>query len=144
MERMQPPPNYYGAPLGYGNNMGQNGQPPTPRIMNPQQGGQMQPQPSNPPIEEYPLFPNQDNGATGRGYISLFDVTNNNRGKPVRVYCSFTDSSKWHDVIFEGDVYYASDDHVMIKEKGSSVYVAIVSVYINYVEFLEQPALPAN
>lgn len=84
MERIQPPPNYYGAPYP-------NTEPsPYPPQMNPysQEG---YPLPSNnqragdvaQPIEEF--------------YESFNKLVSSNLGRQVNVHCSFTDSTAWHD-----------------------------------------------
>lgn len=185
MDRKQPPPNYYGAPLpGYGPNNGQMSQPPVPGMMpnqpmnpnmmsgpqmnqgmmqnqqmnmnpnmmqnqqmgmNPGMMSQQMPMPGqNPPSSMMQMpeeFPQLQMVSSEKHYGTSEEI-NSNRGKKIRVYCSFTDSSKWHDVIFEGTLYGASKNYLTIKQEGSESYVAIVCEYINYIEYLEKPALP--
>lgn len=146
MDRMQPPPNYYGAPYnGFGPNMGPNNPMPNPQMppnmpnpggMPPMGGPQMQPVMADP--SQIPPPPIQSNNYEND---DLYTETNNNRGKKLRVYCSFTDSSKWHDVIFEGILVYGVADHICVKTK-DDIYTIIVGIYINYIEYLEKPAIP--
>ncbi len=140
MDRIKPPPSYYGnpyqaggiepgAPYGQGQFNGQT----------PYQGGQMgQVNGNQPPL------PNGQGSQEGNynPYTSESPVTFNTSlenfvGKRMKVYCSFPDSAKWHDVIFEGNLMYAANDQVILRDVENKQLVAIVGVYVNYVEIPE-------
>lgn len=139
MDRIKPPPSYYGNPYQGGMEPGApygqgqfNGQPPY-------QGNPMgQGNGNQPPI------PNGQGGQEGtyNPYTSEVPMTFNTSlenfvGKRMKVYCSFPDSAKWHDVIFEGSLVYAANDQVILRDLETKQLVAIVGVYVNYVEIFE-------
>ncbi len=152
MERMTPPPNYFGAPY--------------PSSVN----GSSMPSPNypGPNMNQQPMFTNEkfnQNNAmpvAGEGSntvqdqdVSSYDTLvqeidnvktfydafkkhiNKNIGKKVKIYCSFPDSTKWHDVVFEGTLVSAGNDNMMIKSDEGNFYNLISAVYINFVEFFE-------
>lgn len=133
MDRMQPPPpNYYGVPY-----------PST----NPNEQPQMMPGPGREAPNYYgnnasPMqnnMPSNNNTNTNNNEIehTFKSSTNAYIGKKMKVYCSFPDSSKWHDVIFEGRLVYAENDHLILRNLNTDLWTIIVSVYINYIELSE-------
>ena len=147
MEKMSPPPNYFGAP--YPNTQLQNGM----NQFNKNQYGA----PTFPNNET--MFPLQNNnleqGVTGftdstyedlnqsiKNADSLFEILRSkiskNIGKTVRVYCSFTDSSKWHDMMFEGTLVAAADDYLLVKSNTENKIDLISRIYVNFISFLEE------
>ena len=153
MDRMTPPPNYYGAPFP-GFNQGPQG--PVPQ-------GAQPPMPNNGNMPNN--MPNQNNAQTPHAYngqannsndqqesnnqlcvcYTYADIAHANRGKVVKVYCSFPDSSKWHDVVIEGIIYYAADDHIVIESiEEPKKYTMILGVYVNYMETYEKPIVPTK
>lgn len=60
-----------------------------------------------------------------------------NQGKPVTVYCTFTDSAEWHDKVFKGILFSAADDNIMLYNQQEGKFTIIVSVYINFLEFYD-------
>lgn len=153
MDRMTPPPNYYGAPFP-GFNQGPQG--PVPQ-------GAQPPMPNNGNMPNN--MPNQNNTQTPPAYngqannsndqqesnnqlcvcYTYADIAHANRGKVVKVYCSFPDSSKWHDVVIEGIIYYAADDHIVIESiEEPKKYTMILGVYVNYMETYEKPIVPTK
>ncbi len=154
MDRMTPPPNYYGAPYpNFNQNMpnpqmqGQGPQPPMPNSMNSGQQTQM----PKPPqgfeesifVEQGPVTPPKTDQICMS--YSYADIAQANRGKKVVVYCSFADASQWHDVTFEGRILYGAIDHIALEsEENPGHYIAILGVYIDYMVFLEKPNIPAK
>lgn len=153
MDRMTPPPNYYGAPFP-GFNQGPQG--PVPQ-------GAQPPMPNNGNMPNN--MPNQNNTQTPPAYngqannsndqqesnnqlcvcYTYADIAHANRGKVVKVYCSFPDSSKWHDVVIEGIIYYAADDHIVIESiEEPKKYTMILGVYVNFMETYEKPIVPTK
>lgn len=129
MDRIQPPPNYFGAPYppnnenvvynpNYQQNNGFN-----PSFAQPNLNPNMVRQDSTTDIEEF--------------YESFNKLVASNLGRNVNVYCSFTDSTKWHDKIFTGILAAAGDNHVIIFDKENNRHYLIVDVYIDYIEFFD-------
>ena len=58
-------------------------------------------------------------------------------GRKVKVYCAFTDSAQWHDMVFEGLVWGAGDDYLILYEEKSKKHTLIMAVYILYIEFTD-------
>ena len=140
MDRIKPPPSYYGNPYAQGgmepgapyNQNGGYGMPP------------YQGTPTGPMNNNQPPLPPTQTGNEGQynPYTSEVPPTFNTSlenfvGKRMKVYCSFPDSNKWHDVIFEGTLVYAANDQVILRDIQTKQLVAIVGVYVNYVEIPE-------
>lgn len=150
------PPNFYGNPYpGYPGASG-----PIPGQMPNMPNGPM-PMPSAPMMERPSSSPIQDeqgNMATGQAKnngqnnpdnganpYSYSDQANTNMGKKIRVYCSFPDSAKWHDMVFEGILYYAAEDHIVLQSlEKPDLYTFIIAVYINYFEMFEKPKMTSS
>ena len=149
MDRMTPPPNYYGAPFpcfnqGGGPNpqMMPSNQPPMPNGAN--INNQVQPDYAN---ENYPVPQAESYNTSNKEHIcmnySYAEIAHANRGKHVKVYCSFPDSTKWHDVVIEGKIHYAADDHILIETLDNpNHYIMIVGIYVNYMELYDKPIVP--
>lgn len=60
-----------------------------------------------------------------------------NQGKPVTIYCTFTDSAEWHDKVFKGILFSASDDNIMLYNQQEGKFTIIVAVYVNFMEFYD-------
>lgn len=134
------PPNFYGnnypnqqfgrqAPdmgmnQGYKNPYVNNNMPDYPMPMNENQpSGNMMPRPEKPAMDNDPNC--------------MTELCKLNRGKSVTVYCTFTDSAEWHDKVFKGILFSASDDNIIIYNQQDGKYTIIVSVYVNFVEFYD-------
>ncbi len=140
MDRMKPPPTYYGNPyrtgdmepgMPYGQNQ-MNGMPPY--------QGQMGSYNNQPPMPNNGPVNNGDNNYNPNTteMSPAYDQTLENYvGKTMKVYCSFPDSAAWHDVIFEGTLMYAALDRVILKDINKKQLVVIVGVYVNYIEIPE-------
>lgn len=153
MDRMTPPPNYYGAPFP-GFNQGPQGpvpqgaQPPMPNNGNIPNNMPSQNNTQTPPVYNGQANNSNDQQETNNQLCVCYtyaDIAHANRGKVVKVYCSFPDSSKWHDVVIEGIIYYAADDHIVIESvEEPKKYTMILGVYVNYMETYEKPIVPAK
>ncbi len=138
MDRMQPPPpNYYGVPYPSSASMEQ----PMMGRAAPNYTGPQPPQPPQPsqvpPQSNVPSQGNPQSDYSNETENTFKSSTNNYIGKRMKVYCSFPDSSKWHDVIFEGRLVYAENDHLVLRSLETNLWTIIVSVYINYIELEE-------
>ena len=141
MEKMSPPPNYFGAP--YPNPSMQNSSMPfNQNQYNAPQFNTQEPRPNN-----------EQNSIPSTGYNTYDDITESIKNaevlfetlkntvassinKRVKVYCSFTDSSKWHDVIFEGVLVGAADDYLLFRTSEKQIDL-ISRIYVNYISFFE-------
>ncbi len=138
MERIQPPPNYYGAPYPNGSeNMGNNPYPP-------QMGGYPQnpnmaqpyPQPENMPPRN--MMRADSAPEVEEFYESFNKMVSSNLGKHVNIHCSFTDSTKWHDKEFIGVLASAGDNYVIVYDQETNRHYLIVAVYIDFIEFFDK------
>lgn len=135
MERIQPPPNYYGAPYPQQEGMTANPYPP-------QMGGTYPPQGS--PMPSYPNeTPNMmrqeiNDPSITEFYESFNKLVSTNLGKNVNVHCSFTDSTKWHDKEFIGVLAQAGDNYIIVYDSSTNKHYLIVGVYIDYIEFFDK------
>ena len=60
-----------------------------------------------------------------------------NKGKKVKAYVSYPDSSAWQNKVYEGIIEEAGKDHLIIKDNVSGTWYLIRIIYLNYVEFME-------
>ena len=125
MDRIHPPPNYYGAPYPPGADMSHSNYAPPPNMQAPN----YPPQPRQEkvpddeelkPIENTPYFTKYMEGKIS---------------KRVKIYCTFTDSGEWHDKVFEGLIYAAGDEFIIIYDEKTKKHLLILSVYILFIEF---------
>ena len=65
------------------------------------------------------------------------NVLRQNKGKKVKVYASFADSTSWRDRMFEGYIEEASRDHLIVRLLDDR-WILIPSIYMDYVEFEDQ------
>lgn len=137
MERIQPPPNYYGAP--YPNNAQENmGQNP----YQPPMGGGYPNEPMNQPYpNQMPMNPPLRADTTPdveEFYESFNKLVSSNLGRMVNVHCSFTDSTLWHDKEFIGVLASAGDNYIIVFDKETNRHYMIIGVYIDYIEFFDK------
>lgn len=128
MDRMSPPPNYYGSPY-----------PPQGMDMGPYGKDNVAPPPRN--------F--SEGGEVNSGYradTSLNEITDyfasltpNNIGHRVNVCCTFPDSAKWHDKVFSGFLVDSKESDIVIYDPDAKKYYMIVNVYINFIELDDSP-----
>ena len=61
-----------------------------------------------------------------------------NKGKMVKAYVSFPDSTEWRNKIFEGRIEQAGRDHLIISNPKNGEWYLILMIYLNYVTFDEK------
>ena len=97
-----------------------------------------------------PTFPN-NNYQTPPGNISVNEVKvplaqeqsyienilRLNKGKKVKAYVSYPDSSAWQNKVYEGVIEEAGKDHLIIRDPLNNNWYLIRIIYLNYVEFME-------
>ena len=103
-----------------------------------------------------PTFPgnNYQSPQTPPGNISINEVNNTsipltmeqsyienilrlNKGRKVKAYVSYPDSSAWQNKIYEGIIEEAGKDHLIIYDNANNLWYLIRIIYLNYVEFME-------
>lgn len=124
MDRIQPPPNYFGAPYPQQDMNHTNFAPPP--NMAPSYNKRVE---QNTPGSKENAFEPLDTN----DYLTKF--MEGHIGQKVKVYCSFTDSAQWHDMVFEGLVWGAGDDNLIIYDQKRNLHTLIMAVYILYIEF---------
>ena len=61
-----------------------------------------------------------------------------NKGKKVKAYFSYPDSTEWRDKIYEGIVEEAGRDHLILSEPTTGKWLLLRLIYLSYVEFDER------
>lgn len=61
-----------------------------------------------------------------------------NKGKKVKAYVSYPDSSSWQNKVYEGIIEQAGRDHLIISDSKSGNWYLIRLIYLDYVEFDEK------
>ena len=61
-----------------------------------------------------------------------------NKGKKVKAYVSFPDSTEWRNKIFDGIIEEAGRDHLIISNPSTGEWDLILMIYLNYVTFDEK------
>ena len=61
-----------------------------------------------------------------------------NKGKMVKAYVSFPDSTEWRNKIFAGRIEEAGRDHLIISNPQTGEWDLILMIYLNYVTFDER------
>lgn len=61
-----------------------------------------------------------------------------NKGKKVKVYVSYPESSAWQNKIYDGIIEQAGRDHLIIRDIKDNNWYLIRMIYLNYVEFEER------
>lgn len=142
MERIQPPPNYYGAPYPQSQEMVPQNSP-----YPPQMGGYPSARPpyapgpsGSVPAPEMMRAEQQPNMAenVAEFYESFNKLVSTNLGRNVIVHCSFTDSTKWHDKEFVGVLASAGDNYIIVYDAAANKHYLIVGVYIDFIEFVDK------
>ncbi len=92
---------------------------------------------------------NFSNGATPPGNISynpdldmeqsyIENILRLNKGKRVKAYVSYPDSTDWRDKIYTGVIEEAGRDHLIMSDPSTGIWYLIRMIYLNYVEFEEK------
>ena len=61
-----------------------------------------------------------------------------NKGKKVKAYVSYPESSAWQNKIYDGVIEQAGRDHLIIRDVNTGAWYLIRMIYLNYVEFEEK------
>lgn len=61
-----------------------------------------------------------------------------NKGKKVKVYVSYPDSSAWQNKVYDGIIEEAGRDHLIIMDPSTGSWFLIRMIYLDYVEFNEK------
>lgn len=61
-----------------------------------------------------------------------------NKGKKVKAYFSYPDSTKWRDKIYDGIVEEAGRDHLILSDPLTGDWYLLRMIYLNYVVFEEK------
>ena len=99
-----------------------------------------------------PTFPNNEpiiNQITPPGNISsqsvlsmeqslIENILRLNKGKKIKAYVSYPDSSAWQNKVYDGIIEEAGRDHLIIRNPSTDIYYLIRIIYLNYVEFDEK------
>ena len=128
MDRIQPPPNYYGAPYPQPNDNMQPNQPYPPQMNNY----------NAPPFNNHIRQDLKVDENVEEFYETFNKLVSTNLGRHVIVHCSFTDSTKWHDKEFVGVLASAGDNYIIVYNDQDNRHYLIVGVYIDFIEFTEK------
>jgi spore germination protein Q len=60
-----------------------------------------------------------------------------NKGKNVKVFVSYPESSAWQNKEYIGIIEEAGKDHLIIKDSQSGSWYLLRMIYLDYVEFME-------
>ena len=60
-----------------------------------------------------------------------------NKGRKIKAYVSYPDSSAWQNKVYEGIIEEAGRDHLIIRDNTNNLWYLIRIIYLNYVEFME-------
>lgn len=61
-----------------------------------------------------------------------------NKGKKVKAYVSYPDSSAWQNKVYDGIIEEAGRDHLIIMDPSTGSWFLIRMIYLDYVEFSEK------
>ena len=79
---------------------------------------------------------NNSNEPIEQSYIE--NILRLNKGKMVKAYVSFPDSTEWRNKIFAGRIEEAGRDHLIISNPNTGEWDLILMIYLNYVTFDER------
>ena len=86
--------------------------------------------------EYYEKKPSNDYIITSeQSYIE--NILRLNKGRKVKAYVSYPDSSAWQNKVYEGIIEEAGKDHLIIRDNTNNLWYLIRILYLNYVEFME-------
>ena len=97
-----------------------------------------------------PTFPNSDSNKeelieNTNVYSSLpmeqsfiENILRLNKGKKIKAYVSYPDSSSWQNKVYDGIIEEAGRDHLIVSDPKSGNWYLIRMIYLDYVEFEEK------
>jgi spore germination protein Q len=85
---------------------------------------------------------NMNNQATSNNTLPMEqsyieNILRLNKGKIVKAYVSFPDSTEWKNKVYEGRIEQAGRDHLIISNPTNGEWYLILMIYLNYVTFTE-------
>lgn len=101
-----------------------------------------------------PTFPNNNNSSSNfidsppgnvnyseslpmeQSYIE--NILRLNKGKKVKAYFSYPDSTEWRDRIYEGIIEEAGRDHLIMSDPKTGRWWLLRMIYLDYVDFDEK------
>lgn len=81
-------------------------------------------------------YSNMMNDNDEQSYIE--NILRLNKGKLVKTYVTFPDSTEWKNKVFTGIIEEAGRDHLIISNPSTGEWYLILLIYLNYVEFGEK------
>lgn len=88
------------------------------------------------PNSEFPKDNEEMKDISVRNENYIEDVLKNNIGKKVKIYSTFTDSEA---KTFEGILTNIGSDYIVLNDPVNNKWITVLLIYINYVEFEEEP-----
>ncbi|MBQ4584268.1 MAG: spore coat protein GerQ [Bacilli bacterium] len=98
-----------------------------------------------------PTFPTNENKVvTPPGNINTYqdslpmeqsfieNILRLNKGKKVKAYVSYPDSTEWQNKVYNGIIEEAGRDHLIISDPVTGNWYLIRMIYLDYVEFDER------
>ena len=93
--------------------------------------------PNNMGFEQVPNIPSGNNDLPmEQSYVE--NILRLNKGKIASFYMSYPDSNEWRDKIFTGRVEQAARDHVVVFDPKNGKWYLLLSIYLNYIVFVEE------
>ncbi len=77
----------------------------------------------------------QDDIPLEQSYIE--NILRLNKGKNVKVFVSYPESSAWQNKDYVGIIEEAGRDHLILKDSQTGTWYLLRLLYIDYVEFME-------
>ena len=90
--------------------------------------------PANSFPSQIPLKP-EENLPMEQSYIE--NILRLNKGKNVKVFVSYPESSAWQNKEYIGIIEEAGKDHLIIKDPKTGSWYLLRMIYLDYVEFME-------
>ena len=93
--------------------------------------------PNNMGFEQVPNIPSGNNDLPmEQSYVE--NILRLNKGKKVKAYVSYPDSSAWQNKVYDGVIEEAGRDHLIIMDPSTGSWFLIRMIYLDYVEFSEK------
>ena len=88
--------------------------------------------------QEIPNGPSSLNESLPMEQSFIENILRLNKGKKVKAYVSFPESTEWRNKVFEGNIEQAGRDHLIISNPQNGEWYLILMIYLNYVTFDER------
>ena len=94
--------------------------------------------PNNPSIETPPGNINFSSTSLPMEQSYIENILRLNKGKKVKAYFSYPDSTEWRDKIYEGIIEEAGRDHLIMSDPKTGDWYLLRMIYLSYVTFEER------